>query len=215
MGSMRNVAGVTLVVGVAVFVAVWLSVESRAQTPDVSALSGAWTLNHDASDHPPAHGGAGPDSGRGRRGGGGYGGGGGRGGYRGGGGGRPGGNGEGRDPEQMARIREALRDIMNPPEHLTIAQSGTMVILTAPDGRTTRLSTDGSKIKDENTKVERKTRWDGARLVSEITGLPQGKITQTFAVDPEHHQLRVTVNAEGGRSGQTRTFTQVYDADAR
>lgn len=41
-------------------------------------------------------------------------------------------------------------------------------------------------------------------------------MTQTFAVDPERHQLRVTVQAEGGgRSGQARTIVHVYDADAR
>jgi len=89
------------------------------------------------------------------------------------------------------------------------------VILTAPDGRTTRLAADGSKIKDDNTKVERKTKWDGGKLVSEISGLGPGKVTQTFSVDSEHHQLRIAVQTEGGRQGQARTFTSVYDADAR
>ena len=44
-------------------------------------------------------------------------------------------------------------------------------MLTGADGRTTRLSPDGKKIKDENTKIERKTKWDGGKLVSEINGL--------------------------------------------
>jgi hypothetical protein len=40
-------------------------------------------------------------------------------------------------------------------------------------------------------------------------------MTQTFAVDPESKQLRISVVMEGGRSGEPRTITQVYDADAR
>ena len=86
-------------------------------------------------------------------------------------------------------------------------------LLTGADGRTTRLSPDGKKIKDENTKVERKTKWDGGKLVSEINGLGSGKMTQTFAVDPEGKQLRITVVMEG--RGQPRTITQVYDADQK
>jgi hypothetical protein len=81
--------------------------------------------------------------------------------------------------------------------------------------RTTRLAPDGKKIKDENTKIERKTKWDGGKLVSEINGAGRGKITQTFAVDPDSKQLRLTVVMEGGRSGQPRTITQVYDPDPR
>jgi hypothetical protein len=119
------------------------------------------------------------------------------------------------NPDEVARIRDAMRDITNPSDHLIITQTESIVVLTAADGRTTRLSTDGKKIKDDNTKIERKTKWDGGKLVSEINGLGPGKMTQTFAVDPEGKQLRMTVLIEGGRSGQPRTVTQVYDLDAR
>ena len=121
------------------------------------------------------------------------------------------------DPEAMARARDAMRDILNPPDHLVITETESMVVLTGADGRTTRLSPDGKKIKDENTGVERKTKWDGGKLVSEINGLGPGKATQSFAADPEHHQLRITAQMEGrgGRSNQPRTITNVYDADAR
>jgi hypothetical protein len=218
MGTVRNLASVTMVVGMAVFIAAWLAVESRAQALETNALAGGWTLNHDASDQPAVRGDRG-DGGGARGGRGGYGGGGGGGMRRGGGGYRGGGGGAGagmnRDPEEMARMRDAMRDVMNPPEHLTIVQTGTLVILTGPDGRTTRLATDGSKIKDENTKVERKTKWDGNKLVSEISGLGSGKVTQTFSIDPEHRQLRIVVQAEGGRQGQARTLTHVYDPDAK
>ena len=69
-----------------------------------------------------------------RGGGGGFGGGGFGGGGRGGGQGTPAG-----DPEETARRRNAMRDILNPPDRLTIVQTDSMVIITGPDGRTTRL----------------------------------------------------------------------------
>ncbi len=189
------------------------------------SLAGGWTRNADLSDAPAGSGqrggddspqGRGSGGGRRRGGGGGFGGGG----FGGGGFGRGGGMGRGggapaMNPEDMARMRDAMRDITNPSDHLVITQTESMVVLTAADGRTTRLSPDGKKIKDENTKIERKTKWDGGKLVSEINGLGRGKMTQTFAVDPERKQLRLTVVMEGGRSGQPRTITQVYDADPR
>ncbi|HWW88256.1 MAG TPA: hypothetical protein VNZ26_31880 [Vicinamibacterales bacterium] len=187
-----------------------------AQTSEHPALTGAWTLNKDLSDEPVTRDGRDEtDRGDGTRRGGGMG----RGGFgRGGGGFGRGGSGGGvggANPEDTARVRDAMRDIMNPPDHLVITQTDSTIVMTGPDGRTTRLSADGKKIKDENTKVERKTKWDGGKLVSEITGLGPRKLTQTFAVDEEHHQLRIAVQADAGRSGQPRTTTHVYDQDAR
>ena len=221
----RGVMSLTVVFAMAALIGVWLSSESRAQTLEKSSLTGAWTLNKDLSDQPPDRSG---DNGEGRRGGG-YGGGhgGGHGGGRRGGfgGGGYGGGGTGRgtevDHDAMARTRDAMRDIVNPPDHLTIVETDSMIVLTGTDGRTTRLAPDGKKVKDENTHIDRKTKWDGTKLVSEISGLGSGKITQTYSVDPEHHQLRITAEMEnrGGSSSsgqsKTRTITHVYDADAR
>jgi hypothetical protein len=221
---LQRVQSVMMVASVATLLAVWVPIDSRAQGPERPALGGLWTLNQDLSDQPPGRpeGGGDRDNGGDRSGdrSGGGGGGMGRGGGRRGGGGFGGrGGGMGRDssqgnPEDAARIRDAIRDITQPPAHLTITQSESMVVLTGPDGRTTRLSPDGQKVKDENTKMERKTKWDGGKLVSEISGLGPGKMTQTFSLDPEHHQLRITVLMEGGR-GQPRTIAHVYEPDAR
>lgn len=196
--------------------------EKPASAP---SIAGGWTRNADLSDASPARGQQGDDAGQGRGdNGGGYNGGrrrGGGGGFGGGGYGRGGGMGRGGggvapvNPEEMARMRDAMRDVTNPSDHLIITQTDSMIVVTGADGRTTRLSADGKKIKDENTKVERKTKWDGGKLVSEISGLGRGKMTQTFAVDPEGKQLRISVVMEDGRSGQPRTITQVYDLDAR
>jgi len=202
-----------------------IAAQDKAPAPN-SSIAGGWTRNADLSDAPPGGGqqggdgqgqGNGSGGGGGRRrggGGGGYGGGFGGGGFgRGGGMGRGGGAQPQMNPEDAARMRDAMRDITNPSDHLVITQTDSMVVLTGADGRTTRLSPDGKKIKDDNTKIERKTKWDGAKLVTEISGLGSGKITQTLALDQEHRQLRLTVVMEGGRSGQPRTLTQVYDAD--
>ena len=113
----------------------------------------------------------------------------------------------------MARMRDAMRDIMNPPERLTITQTEHMVVMTTDDGRTTRFSTDGKAIKDESTKIERKTKWDGGKLVSEISGLGPGKITETYTADPNRRQLHVTVQVAGVR--EPTTMNRVYDAEPR
>jgi hypothetical protein len=198
-----------------------LAVQAQPPVSGVS-IAGGWTRNADLSDAPMGRGQQGDDSGRGRgaRGDGGRRRGGGGGGFGGGGFGRGGGAGRGGDggrgnPDDMARMRDAMRDITNPSDHLIITQTESMVVLTGADGRTTRLSPDGKKIKDDNTKIERKTRWDGGKLVSEINGLGPGKMTQAFTVDPEKKQLRITVVMDAGKSSQPRTITQVYDADAR
>jgi hypothetical protein len=204
----REVLSAVMVVALAALIAVWLSTESRAQAK--LSLAGAWTLNKGLSDRPPGRDERTGDAG-GRRGGGAGRGGGGFGRGRMGRGGA--GHASGIDRDAVARVREAMRDIMEPSDHLTITQTETMIVITTAEGRTTRLSPDGSRIKDDNTKIERKTRWDGDRLVSDITGALAGKITQTYALDPERHQLRITANLEGGRGGQPRTVTHVYDAD--
>ncbi len=201
-------------VGLAPLFVVTLTLQTPASSPTTASMVGVWTLNTDLSDAAPARDDRGGDDGRDRGDGGRRGGsGGGRGGFGGRGMGRGRmGNSAPTNPEDSARMRDAMRDVMNPSDRLTIVQTESMVLITGADGRTTRLAPDGKKIKDESTGVERKTKWDGGKLVSEISGLGPGKMTQTFAVDPESHQLRVTVQVDGGgRSRTPRTVTRVYD----
>jgi hypothetical protein len=115
-------------------------------------------------------------------------------------------------PEDRQRMRDAMRDIMNPTDHLTITEGDSMVIVTAADGRVVRLSPDGKSIKDESTKVSRKTKWDGDRLVTEITGAGPGKITETYSIDAEHKQLHITVHVDN--SSRSLTVNHVYDTKA-
>ncbi|HZR26982.1 MAG TPA: hypothetical protein VFA59_25525 [Vicinamibacterales bacterium] len=224
VNALRSVTSLGLVVAIAALVGTWLSVESRAQT-DKPSIQGTWTLNKDLSDQPTDRS-NGNDNGRRNGYGGGQGGrrrggfGGGGGGFGGGfgGGGRGGYGGGGRqqmDPEQAARVRDAMREITSPSDHLTITQTESMVVITGADGHTTRLSPDGKKIKDDNSGIERKTKWDAGKLVSEISGLGQMKVTQTYAINPELHQLRITAQIEGGPGGQARTVTHVYDSEQK
>jgi hypothetical protein len=187
----------------------------RAQTPGASGqkpIVGEWTLNMDLSDKPQDRSQTGGESGGGHRQGGG-GGGGHRGGYGGGyGGGRYGGGSGGNTTsnEDRQRMRDAMREIMNPPDRLTITQTDSMVIITSGDGHTDRLSPNGQKIKDDSTGIERKTKWDGDKLVCEISGAGSRKVTQTYSADPEHKQLRVVVQMD--TPGSPTKITHVYDA---
>ncbi|HEY2151388.1 MAG TPA: hypothetical protein VGH34_11290 [Vicinamibacterales bacterium] len=228
-GHDTSLPSFAVVVALAALLACCLPADGRAQTPDSktaqsataeskTSIVGAWTLNKDLSDqggNGDQSSGSSSGSNRGGGSGGGYG--------RGGGGGRHGGGGMGRggggnsapatDPEQAARMRDAMRDLTTSSQHLTITRTDSLVVITGADGRTTRLSPDGKKIKDDNTKIERKTKWDGDKLVSEINGIGKGKATQSFVVDPETHQLRIVVLMDNG-SGQPHTITRVYDFDA-
>ena len=100
----------------------------------------------------------------------------------------------------------AVRDVVEPAQRLTIVRTDSMVIITTGDGRTTRLAPDNSTIKDVDSGIERRTRWQGESLVTEIAGLGRGKATETYRLDPQTHQLVVTfdVGSDGEKAqGQT------------
>ena len=146
-----------------------------------TSIVGEWTLDKKLSDvaEDRPHEGAGQHS----RGGGGFPGGGGHGhgGFHGGGGGYSGGHAA--DPDEAARRQEAWRDLVMAPDHMTIVQTESIIVITSRDGRTTRLSPDGKKIKDESTNIERKTRWEEGKLVTEISGT-SGRATETYWSTP-------------------------------
>ena len=105
---------------------------------------------------------------------------------------------------EMQRRMEAVRAIVEPAERLTIVRTDSMVIVTTGDGRTTRLSPDNSKIKDGAAGVERRSRWEGDRLVTDISGLGRGKATETYAIDPQSHQLVITFDMQGAAGDDAR-----------
>lgn len=201
------------VVAIAMVVLWWPAANAaKTQATDrASALVGAWTLNPDLSDKPQdlsndaGRGDGRQPGGSGRPGGfGGGRGGAGRGGF----GGQ--GAGDGMSLEDRQRMRDALRDIVAATDRLTIVESNSMIIITAGDGRVERLSPDGRKVADESTRIERRSKWDGDKLVTEITGAAPRRITKTYWVDAAHQQLRVTVQLDN--PNPPITVNRVYDA---
>lgn len=194
---------------------------SAGHAASTNSLQGEWTLNAEASTPTGSDASGAGGGGQPRRGGGGGGHGGGRrGGFGGGGfggagfGGGGGNQGAPSNSEAAQRQREAMRAITTPAQRLTIVQTDTTVILTTDQGQTIRLAPNGKGVKDDNTGIERKTKWDSGKLVSEISGLSAGKITQSLWVDPDKRQLHVaTVLPNRSNSSQPITLDRVYDAD--
>lgn len=186
-------------------------------------LTGAWRINHEASDHGGAPGGGdGPeDAPPGRPPGGGPGGhghgGGGRGGFGGGMGG-PGGSGHGEaaDREKMRERMEEGRAMMEAAERLTITQADDLVTIVDAEGRIEKLAPNGTKEKHlvGNTQAEVRTKWDEGRLVSEISIGDGLKFTRTLSIekagDGTRHLL-VEVAPKGEMGGRRPPLKRVYD----
>lgn len=197
--------------------ATWLSLAPGvAAQPVPPPIEGVWYLNRELSDMRPPRDDSqvpdgrvppGPGGGRGR------GGGPGRGGF-GGGPRRGAGRGAGRDPEAMRRGMEAMRAILEPAERLTIVRTASMVIVTSDHGVTTRLSPDNSRVKDASTGLDRRSRWEDGRLVTDIRGAGPGRIVETYGYDAGLRQLVVELKLEGGRGGSApRALRRVYEKD--
>ena len=196
---------------------------AAAMTPAAAAerMSAQWKLNQDLSSLPAAPGqpgapggngagsgggnnGYGGSSGSGRtRGGGGGGYGGGRGGYGGGGGGYGGGGGsrggQGINQEQMLEARAILREMTQAPAVLNVVASAETVSFTSDDGTVRKFAITGKKetVDFGTAKVDVTTRWNGAQLAQDIT-VGQLKLSRTFQVTDEGHQLIVTVTTPSG-----------------
>jgi hypothetical protein len=112
----------------------------------------------------------------------------------------------------MKRMRELMRELLEPSTRLTIVVKSGEVAITDALGRTQRFATNGSKEKhqlDAGT-IETKTRWNGSELVKDVTAGSGMKMVETYAIDPATGQLNVTVKFEGGR-GPDEPMKRVYD----
>ena len=213
--------------GIAASVAIATILAQAARSEGTQAharLAGAWLLNPDQSDAPPGRmdreGDGEGEEHRPRRGGFGHPGGRGFGGSGGGSMGRPGGTMGGReserpDPEQMAKLRQFMRDSIEGSDRLVLTFDGPTVILTLGDGRVRKWQADGAKhqeLAEAGVQVERKTRWDGDELVTEckVKGGPPLELEQTWTRQGD--QLVVTTKIQGGR-GKGRAHRRVYDRE--
>lgn len=200
---------------------------TEAGETQTAGIDGVWVLNTELSDDPSGRLG-GPEGNANRGPGGGFGGGrggfgGGRGGFGGGGfgGNRP-------DPQEMARMREAMqqamRDLLAAPRRMTIVSTDDEIGLTYDDGRVVRLIPDNREhagIAGDRMQVRRTTRWDGDRLVADLeleTRIPF-RVEQSYEVrtdNVEGRQLIVTSRVEmGRRGGGDREFRRVYGLESR
>ena len=204
-----------------------------AQAQDHDAFAGIWKLNTEKSDGAPAAD-AGSE-GRGRRSGGTPDGGfpgGGRGGFPGGGGGGrgggfpggglPGGGGDG-NREQLQANMAFIRSLLQPSERLTIVVKDETFGITNADGKRVTLETTNKRVssREENglVKLTRRSRWEGAVLVSEIELDGGMKIRQRYELAGEGTQLRIVTGMSGagggpdggGRNDGKRTITHIYE----
>jgi hypothetical protein len=182
-------------------------------------LSGHWELNVQQSERPGQAAGAPGEGGEGRGGyggggRGGYGGGGGRGGFGGMGGrhGGYGGGGRGSGGESET-TREQMRQVMQAARTLLIVQHANDLSITDDEGRVVTLKPDGNKVKEQQGggNLERKTKWDGRSLVTEMKLEGGTKVTQTYTKVDEGLQLIVSTKVEGGRIPRAMEFKRVYD----
>jgi hypothetical protein len=188
------------------------------------ALSGRWKLNRDESDDPreklrSAMQDRDQNGGMGRHGG--MGGGGvtmgipGIGGMgRSGGPGGPGG-GQGRGPgagseEQRGR----LRDLVEAPDQLKVAQNGPETDMTDSEGRVRSLFTDGRKVekpKKDSTQTQVKAHWDHATLITEEKGPSGEKISHSYEITGDGKQLADTLTLESKKLNTPIIVRSVYD----
>jgi hypothetical protein len=190
----------------------------RTDTPSRDALMGTWVLDEESSSMP--HGGGtpgdagGPGAPGGRPPGGAPGMGGPGGGRSGPGRGGPGGEGSRPSPEEMKRIRDLMRELMEAPARLTMALDGEAVAFVDEDGRVRKYVANGRAEKHQLTAgtVQTKTRWDGPSLVIEMEAREGFKVKRTFALEPGTGRLAVTTVMEGSRAPQDRPpLKAVYD----
>jgi len=184
----------------------------RPEVPARKNILGAWRFNKDDSDNPRDRARQSQDSGSSR--GGGYGGP--RIGFPGGpmGGGGPYG-GSRRPPQDDEASR--LGDLMNPVRELqVIRRNENDPEVEMIDDREHRhiFYTDGRKIeKQKDPSLEEvAARWDENRLVTDEKAPHNGKLSRTFEISSDGHQLLETVHVTDSKGKNPITINYVYDA---
>lgn len=186
-----------------------LATRGASDRPD---LVGVWVLNHDRSDAPgdedrgdprpgglgtsPGIGSSGPMSGAGVRG--------------------PLMGGRRVDPGLRDRMRALARIAFEAPERLTVTADGETLRMVGSDGHLTRLMADGSKVEElaGTVTVERRTRWDRGRLVTELKAKDGGgEVKQVYSRDGDRMVVESTFDAEV--AARTEKMKFVYDRQDR
>jgi hypothetical protein len=116
--------------------------------------------------------------------------------------------------EEMERMRVIMRSVLQAPATLRIVQDDSTFMVVDPEGtlhvhhldrRTQSYPLQGV------SNVESRAKRDHDKLVVELRMEGNIKVTKTYELDPEHKQLRVRVQMEGGQLPRTMDFRRVYD----
>jgi hypothetical protein len=112
--------------------------------------------------------------------------------------------------------RERMRELLAPPNSMTITQKGAEVDLTDDHNRKITFFTDGRKAeksKDVNNQ-QIAAHWDGNRLVTDEKNPRGGKMSRTYELSYDGKQLNETLRLSVGRSNAQVNIRYVYDPDA-
>jgi hypothetical protein len=170
--------------------------------PPNTTLNGSWKLNTNDSDD-------GKKKMQQSRGGGrsGHGGG-----YPGGGGGgmHGGGSGGGRPSDED---REKMHELLEPSTTLNIVKKDNELDVTDAENRKLIFFTDGRKTEKAKDDAYQQipAQWKDGDLVSNEKGLRGGKLSRTFELGQEGHQLYETIRMNSMRSNSTVVIRYVYD----
>jgi hypothetical protein len=108
---------------------------------------------------------------------------------------------------------EQVREILQAQRVLIIVEHPEYVSLTDESGRVQKFATNGEKVKEERDgqSYERRTRWEGRKLVTEVTLADGTRVVQTYEKVAEGLQLVVLTKVDNSRFGAARDFKRVYD----
>jgi hypothetical protein len=177
---------------------------SRPPMPPNTTLTGKWKLNADDSDDgekkmQQSHSGHGGQGGHG-----------GGGGYPGGGGMHGGGYGGGHESDEG---RAEMRELLNPSDTLNLVKKDNELDVTDADNHKLIFYTDNRKVeKSKDTSLQQlPADWKNGDLVSKEKSPRGGKLSRTFELGEEGHQLYETLRIESSRSNTTVVIRYVYD----
>jgi len=126
--------------------------------------------------------------------------------------GRPGGGqrGSSDSDEQHAR----LRDLIQAPDQVRVAQKGAEIDFTDAESRVRTLFTDGRKVekpKKDSVQTQVKAHWEHGTLTTDEKGPHGEKISHSYEITSEGKQLADTLTLESKRLNTPIIIRSVYD----
>jgi hypothetical protein len=116
-----------------------------------------------------------------------------------------------RTPDDGTRLAGPLREVMDPPRLLVIAQSEGEVTFDTGDDSLLRLRPGGRKVKREGGAVQMKARWKDGELLVEAEHEDGQKTETSYRVTSDRRELHVTTEFELP-TGEKLEVRHIYDA---